>query len=565
MYLFKKFGFLAVLIPLTMGFFGCALNSYQVGELSPDRAASSDDLDTQMAYMSKYPDAARAVKEAKRHCEISSLSWQKGDLDGALAELDKAYSILLSVDPKKYPELSQTLEDLRYTIAKRILQVQALRSKGTKGIASPIPMVMNRHVKEALDNFQGPLRDFFMRSYNRSLKYRPMIVNKLKAAGLPEELSWLPLIESGFNVRAFSPARALGMWQFIASTGHRYGLKRDDWVDERMDPEKSTDAAILYLKELHGLFGDWTTALAAYNCGEGNVLRVIRTQQIDYLDNFWDLYERLPKETAFYVPQFIAVLHIVASPKDYNFDLPEYASALEYETIDLNKSISLSSLESASGLEEGLLSSLNPELRRYITPPYPYQLKVPKGKREIVLAAVDSVDECSDRQVYAKNGNRKNGKDAGKQSAGIANKGGGENSKQQNTLSTSSGYSKDVPFQYTVQKGDTIQSIAKKYGVTVESIKKANNLKKTNLLLGQSLLIPMERSDTGKTKAQNIPQPPKDNRSAPTKIKYTVKKGDSLYSISKRFGMNMAEIMELNNLRDGKIYPGQILTLRDKS
>ncbi|MFN3534621.1 MAG: hypothetical protein ACK4WB_04445, partial [Desulfatiglandales bacterium] len=208
MYLFKKFGFLAVLIPLTMGFFGCALNSYQVGELSPDRAASSDDLDTQMAYMSKYPDAARAVKEAKRHCEISSLSWQKGDLDGALAELDKAYSVLLSVDPKKYPELSQSLEDLRYTIAKRILQVQALRSKGTKGIASPIPMVMNRHVKEALDNFQGPLRDFFMRSYNRSLKYRPMIVNKLKAAGLPEELSWLPLIESGFNVRAFSPARA---------------------------------------------------------------------------------------------------------------------------------------------------------------------------------------------------------------------------------------------------------------------------------------------------------------------------------------------------------------------
>jgi membrane-bound lytic murein transglycosylase D len=133
-----------------------------------------------------------------------------------------------------------------------------------------------------------------------------MILEKLEAAGLPAELSWLPLIESGFKVKALSRARALGLWQFIPSTGYKFGLKRDQYIDERIDFEKSSDAAIAYLKELHNIFGDWSTVLAAYNCGEGRVLRVIRTQNINYLDDFWDLFGRLPFETARYVPRFLA-------------------------------------------------------------------------------------------------------------------------------------------------------------------------------------------------------------------------------------------------------------------
>ena len=136
----------------------------------------------------------------------------------------------------------------------------------------------------------------------------------------PKSCRGFPLIESGYKVKALSKARALGLWQFIPSTGYKFGLKRDQYIDERIDPIKSTDAAIAYLKELHNIFGDWATVLAAYNCGENRVLRVIRSQNINYLDNFWDLYERLPRETARYVPRFLATLHIMNDLAQYGLD-----------------------------------------------------------------------------------------------------------------------------------------------------------------------------------------------------------------------------------------------------
>ena len=168
-----------------------------------------------------------------------------------------------------------------------------------------------------------------------------MIVGALKEAGLPEELAWLPLIESGFKTRAFSSARALGLWQFIPSTGYKFGLKRDTWIDERLNQEKATKAAIAYLKELHQIFGDWTTVLAGYNCGEGRVLKRIRNQKINYLDNFWDLYTQLPRETARYVPRFLATLHILKDPAGYGFILGEPDAPVSYETVNIQKSVQL--------------------------------------------------------------------------------------------------------------------------------------------------------------------------------------------------------------------------------
>jgi len=530
---FSAFCLLAMFILLFLS--ACATQTPQVAP--PSYTSEAEEGDAEL--FGKYPEASKAIKEAKRLCEQASQHWQAGDSKSALSELDKAYSLLLTIDTKKYPDLAQPLEDLRFTIAKRILQVQASKAKGTKGIASPIPMTMNRHVKEALDNFQGPLKDFFMRSYQRSLRYRPMIVQKLKEAGLPEELSWLPLIESGFNTRAFSPAKALGMWQFIASTGYKYGLKRDDWIDERMDPEKATDAAILYLKELHGLFGDWTTALAAYNCGEGNVLRVIRTQKIDYLDNFWDLYEKLPRETAFYVPQFIAVLHIVNSPKTYNFDFPPSAEQYEYEKVEINKSVSLSNLESACNFEEGVLVNLNPELRRYMTPPYSYQLKVPKGKKEVVLAAIENITEYSEVASIQKNGKRSNG-----------------------DTKASSAKKETSANVHVVKKGETLNSIAQQYNCDTNTLKKLNGLKSENLRVGQRVKLPTKQVAQ---KQQGNAQQTKSSQSTQakgTKITYKVKKGDSLYSISKKFGVSLSELMELNGLKDKSVYPGQLLIVK---
>ena len=182
--------------------------------------------------------------------------WEQGDLENAIDALDQSYSIILKIDPNKSPELLQQIDDLRFTISQRILQVYSSRFTVLNGNHKAIPLDMNSHVQKALDLYKGRYKKSFLAAYRRSGLYRPFIVKHLKEAGLPQELSWLPLIESGFTVRALSQARALGMWQFIASTGYKYGLNRGRWVDERMDPEKSTEAAIAYLKELHQIFGD---------------------------------------------------------------------------------------------------------------------------------------------------------------------------------------------------------------------------------------------------------------------------------------------------------------------
>jgi len=230
------------------------------------------------------------LKEAKFYSDISKEYWDKHNYEGAKELLDKAYAYLLAIKKQEDNQLNKEIDELRLAISKRIQELHAVQQKKVTGTKSEIPLIKNEIVERELRSFQGPEKAFFLKSYQRSRKYMYDIEKLFKEEGLPEELAWLPLIESGFNTKALSPARALGLWQFIPSTGARFGLSRDKWVDERMDPEKSTKAAIAYLKGLHNIFGDWTTALAAYNCGEGLVLRTIREQKINYLDNFWDLY-----------------------------------------------------------------------------------------------------------------------------------------------------------------------------------------------------------------------------------------------------------------------------------
>jgi membrane-bound lytic murein transglycosylase D len=232
--------------------------------------------------------------------------WVHGDLEDALEMLDQAYALL--IDTNGNPDMARQKDDLRLMISKRILSIYNSLPAVAKGKRSEIPLITNADVEKEIRQFQTVEREFFVSSYQRSAMYRPIILRELKKAGLPEELAWLPLVESGFKISALSSARALGLWQFIPSTGYKYGLNRDDWVDERMDIEKSTRAAIDYLKELHNMFGDWLTVLAAYNCGEGRVIRTIASQHINYLDRFWDLYQKLPYETARYVPRFLATV-----------------------------------------------------------------------------------------------------------------------------------------------------------------------------------------------------------------------------------------------------------------
>jgi membrane-bound lytic murein transglycosylase D len=305
-------------------------------------------------------------------------------------------------------------------------------------------------------------KNFFINSYKRSRRYIDKILKTLNEAGLPEELAWLPLVESGFNVRAFSPARALGLWQFIASTGYKFGLKRDDWIDERLDPEKSTKAAIAYLQELHHMFGDWTTVLAAYNSGEENVLRVIRGQKINYLDNFWDLYERLPRETARYVPRFLATLHILKESEQYGFDFGETEEPLTFEVVTIEKQVRLDAIAKELGISEDLLSDLNPELRLKVTPPTPYSLRIPPAMSGVLLASLDSIPEWPH-------------------------------------IRTSLAKHKLNYVYHRVCNGETLLSIAKRYKTSVGEISKANHIRNRHLIKqGQRLKIPLRGGKHGK-------------------------------------------------------------------
>jgi membrane-bound lytic murein transglycosylase D len=371
---------------------------------------------------------------------------------------------------------------------------------------------MNDHVAQALTSFKNGERKFFLSAYRRSGKYRSEIVRALKEAGLPEELSWLPLIESGFRVRALSRARALGLWQFIASTGYRYGLTRNRWIDERMDPEKSTAAAIAYLIDLHQMFGDWSTVLAAYNCGEWAVLNRIKKQKINYLDNFWDLYRLLPRETASYVPRFLAVLHILKNPEAHGIVLPEVEEPVETDGVTIGKQVHLKSIAEWVDVDYEILKELNPELRHNSTPDSPYTLKVPSGKEEILLARLDEIPA----------------------------------------------WRLSVPSYrvHRVRKGDTLSRLAGYYGTSVRSIMKVNGLKSSNSIkVGWKLKI-LGREEDGEGQGKPVIRTTKFEKRLSV---YKVRRGDSLCEIASACGTTTRTIMSLNGLRSPRLLVGQVL------
>jgi membrane-bound lytic murein transglycosylase D len=416
------------------------------GEAVPGEPGREDDEDTDADQ-----DEESVLDTALELIDASREHWAAGDRDRAIDALDQAYAIILKLPADADAKSLQQKEDLRFVISRRLTEICTSRFTSVNGNGNEIPLTLNDHVEREIRLFQTYERDFFLESYERSGRYRQQFAKTIRDAGMPEDLAWLPLIESGFKVKALSRARALGLWQFIPSTGYKFGLKRNEWVDERLDPEKATMAAIAYMKELHQIFGDWATVLAAYNCGEGNVLRVIRQQKINYLDNFWDLYERLPRETARYYPRFLAVLAIVKDPAKYGFTLAETDKPLPYETVKIERPVHLQKLAEKSGCAFEELVALNPELRHAATPGAPYDLKVPPGSRETVLAAVVSLPKWSPP----------------KQSFVV----------------------------HRVRRGETLSTIAVRYRTSIGRIMDANNLRSGRIIrAGQKLKIPLRES-----------------------------------------------------------------------
>jgi len=457
----------------------------------------------------------QVLDEALEFCQTSQDFWGHGDFENAIDALDQAYNLILGADTNDDPKLIQQKEDIRFMICKRMLEIYASRYTVATGNHDAIPMVMNRHVEKEIRLFKGPERKFFMASYQRSGRYRPEIVKALEEAGLPKELSWLPLIESGFKVKAFSRARALGLWQFIPSTGYKFGLKRSQWIDERMDVTKSTSAAIAYLKELHSIFGDWTTVLAGYNCGEGKVLRVIRNQNINYLDNFWDLFEKLPWETARYVPRFLASLFIINDPERFGFDLKDLDPPELYEKVTVSKQMRLKDIAKSMGILHKNIEDLNPELRHQATPPNSYELKIPKEMGALLVAKLDEIPVWTPpKRLYA---------------------------------------------YHRVRRGETLSHLAARYRTSVRAIAAANNIRRRSYIrVGQRLRIPTRGTRVLYAGPSKI-----DDSDRSKRIIHRVKRGDSLWLLARRYGSNTREIMRLNNLNTSRLHIGQRLIIRE--
>ena len=548
----------------------------QVLEADEECLIDDDELDTNaLPPQGKEPTLNRALV----FCRAAQAHWKRGDLEKAIDTLDQAYALVLSVDPATDPVLLQEKEDLRFTIVKRILEIYSSRRVAVNGNRNEIPLNINKHVQDEIDSFTiGRERDFFVESLRRSGKYREKIEAALKDAGLPAELAWLPLIESGFKVGALSPARALGLWQFIPSTGYRYNLNRDTYVDERMDPEKATRGAIEYLQELHGMFGDWMTVLAAYNCGENRVLRTIQSQNINYLDHFWDLYERLPRETARYVPRFLATLHIVQNLQKYGMDAVAIEPPLAYETVGIPKQASLKSIALTTGIGEEVLKELNAELRQAILPENGYDLRVPVGEGAPVAAKVDDIPAYRPRPALAVVTHKvRKGETLEKiakkyrtdtKSIMLANNlrrpapvAAGTTlrvplecppDRPAAPLTAKGPAPKREPVEHVVRQGDSLFNIAKRYGTTTEEIQRQNKLSGTGLSVGQVLkLVP-------------APAPAKTEPSKPSPKVYAVRTGDTLFSIAKKHNMTVERLLALNHMNSkSKLQPGQKMVVEN--
>jgi membrane-bound lytic murein transglycosylase D len=407
-----------------------------------------------------------------------------------------------------------------------------------------VPIPQNAQVLAAVELLSGRLRDYVQESLSRGSKYLPMIQNVFRAEGLPLDLAYIPVIESGFKMNALSKASAKGPWQFMKPTAQDHGLKTDWYIDERSDPEKATVAAAKYLKTLHRMFnGDWHLVLAAYNGGLGRLQRAMKTTG---RDDFWSLAESsryLPRETREYVPLILAAIIVAKNPAQYGFEYTP-TEAVAYEKVAVPRAVDLRRVAEWTGTTIDEIQALNPELRRWTTPvKYPdYEVKVPVGTAEKLSARLSSAPS-SDH--------------------GALN-------------------------WYTVRRGETLATVARKLKVARVDLAEANNLSTRSAIRpGQDLIIPRapatlmaartERPAPVAVGSRAIGGPSaiatatagraSESRVATTSTAsttYRVKRGDTLFSIARLFDTTVEKLRSLNRLRGSHINPGDRLTVRSR-
>jgi membrane-bound lytic murein transglycosylase D len=406
-----------------------------------------------------------------------------------------------------------------------------------KTIESEIPLNFNTRVKSFVDYFTVRDREYTKMVLSRSTYYFPIFEEILARYDMPDELKYLAIVESGLNARAQSWAAAVGLWQFIYFTGRTYGLHVDWYIDERMDPIKSTEAAAKYIKSLYNMFGDWELALAAYNCGPGNVRKAIRRS--GYKKKFWDIYPYLPRETRSYLPQFVAIAYAFNFSEEHNLILDEieYQYLMDTDTIMVSNFTNLNTIAQMLDICESDLEMLNPAIKRSAVPE--------TGKYFAIRLPADKMGAFNENRTEILDSANRSGK---KEIEYLA----------RNTVGSTYGRDKII---HRVRSGDVLGKIAGQYRVKVSDIKKWNNLHSNTIRIGQKLdiwLLPGAYSASTPE-----PKPTVKQELVINGTKYhIVQPGDTLWEISKTYSnISIEQIKKMNNLKNNNIKPGQKLVI----
>lgn len=387
----------------------------------------------------------------------------------------------------------------------------------TETVAYDIPVEVNNYVLACIELFKNERRKEIEAGLRRSGKYLSMIKKIFREEGLPLDLAYMALIESGYKPHALSRARAKGIWQFIRSTGKLYGLNVNWWVDERSDPEKATRAAARHLKDLYNQFGDWYLAMASYNGGANRISRAIKRLKTK---DFWRIAKSryIRRETKNYVPAVLAAIIISKNPHSFGFDI-DMDKSLEYDKVKLKSCTDLRVIAECCQTSIQKVLELNPELRRLMTPVgyKDYEIKIPKGTKDRFLKALSSIPE-----------------------------------------------NKRIAWRrHIVRSGESLSQIATRYRTSISAICQANNIRNKHFIrAGRSLLIPIGPVGGRYYPVWRTPEARYARRYKKGDcIDYQVRRGDSLYKIALRYGTNVASIKKWNNITSDVLHPGKKLTI----
>ncbi len=480
-------------------------------------------------------------------------------------------------NPPTDSELSATTPEGKNNLWQRI--------KG--GYAMP---ELNSPITANHESWYASRPDYVKRMVGRSEKYLYHIVEEVQKRGMPTEIALLPMIESAFNPQAYSTSRASGIWQFIPSTGKHFGLQQNWWIDNRRDVKAATNAALTYLQKLHAMFGSWDLALAAYNAGEGTVMRAIERNRKKGLPTDYQSLN-LPPETRNYVPKLQAVKNIVTNPEQYGLEIKPIADQPYFTQVTAPKQIDTKLAAKLAGVSMEEFLSLNPEYNRPVLTALngDHEILLPVGKEDEFASNLASYDKplVSWQTYTAKRGEkldsvaRKFGVSVAelKDVNDISGKGKLKSARPllvpirdqdaepeidvQETLSNDVVAEPDsTPAKkHTVKKGERLDGIAKHYGTTAKRLMALNHLKSPKVKVGQVLTI-QSAAPSKKVAAQKPVAKEKSTISAPSKMYYTIRRGDTLAEIARKHDVAIGDLQRWNNIRGSRITPGQKLKIR---